>query len=58
MGNGMPAGNPSAAYMRHARWLGGLPLRLHRADSVVEVHGYTFVQTSRNSFRYGGPGEC
>jgi hypothetical protein len=58
MGNGMRAHNPRAAYMKEARWLGGPALRLHQARSVVEVHGYTYVQTSRNSFRYGGPGEC
>jgi hypothetical protein len=25
---------------------------------VHEVHPYTYLQTSPNSFRYGGPGDC
>jgi hypothetical protein len=25
---------------------------------VREVHHYAYRQTSRDSFRYGGPGEC
>ncbi|MDQ4051123.1 MAG: neprosin family prolyl endopeptidase [Actinomycetota bacterium] len=58
MGNGKRARNARAAYMKDARWLGGPALRLHRAGSVIEVHGYTYLQTSRDSFRYGGPGEC
>jgi len=59
MGNGLRAANPGAAYMKDVRWLGGGPaLRLRRAPTVVEVHKYTYAQTGRNSFRYGGPGEC
>lgn len=58
MGSGLRAANPGAAYVKGASWLGGPQLRLHRAPTVVEVHDYTYQQTSRNSFRYGGPGDC
>jgi hypothetical protein len=58
MGNGKPARNANAAYMRDARWLGGPALKLHKATTVREVHDYGFRQTSDNSFRYGGPGAC
>jgi hypothetical protein len=58
MGNGLRARDAGAAYMRDAHWIGGPPVRLRKATSVREVHGYGYRQTSRNSFRYGGPGEC
>jgi hypothetical protein len=58
MGNGISSSDPRAAYVRDAEWLGGPPLRLHRATTVREVHHYAYRQTSRDSFRYGGPGEC
>jgi hypothetical protein len=58
MGSGKAASDAGAAHIRDARWLGGPPVRLHKAATVREVHGYGYRQTGRNSFRYGGPGEC
>ncbi len=58
MGNGKLARNPMAAYMDKVHWLDGPPVRLHKATTVHEVHPFTYQQTSPNSFRYGGPGEC
>jgi hypothetical protein len=58
MGSGQPARNAHAAYMKDARWIGGPALQLEEADTVREVHRYSYLQTSRNSFRYGGPGVC
>ena len=58
MGNGKLARHPEAASVTGVHWVGGPPVRLHEATSVFEVHDYTYQQTSRNSFRYGGPGEC
>lgn len=58
MGNGRPAGSKRAAHVRDVAWLGGPPVELHKATSVHETHDYGYRQTSANSFRYGGPGEC
>ncbi len=58
MGNGRLARNPHAAYVRDVGWIGGPPMKLHKATTVREVHNYGYRQTSDSSFRYGGPGDC